>query len=115
MDLMTAPSFLAQAVRVDEVLQAALERLVARHRLIGEVRGLGAMRAIELVRDPVTKEPAVEETARVIRECYDRGLLILKAGLLDNVIRLLPPLTISDTDLEAGLSILDQALGVVAA
>ncbi len=112
-DLMIDPAFLARAARVGEIIQARLRRLAERHQFIGEARGLGAMAAIELVRDPVTKEPAREETARVIRECYERGLLILKAGVFDNVVRLLPPLTILDDDLEAGLDILDDALGAV--
>jgi 4-aminobutyrate aminotransferase/(S)-3-amino-2-methylpropionate transaminase len=62
----------------------------------------------------VTKAPAVDETSRLIRECYERGLLILKTGVLDNVVRLLPALTISDEDLDAGLGILEAALDAVA-
>lgn len=113
LDLVTAPALLTRAARIGEMVQARLRDLAARHRLIGEARGLGAMAAIELVRDPVTKEPAVEETTRVIRECAQQGLLILKAGVFDNVVRLLPPLTITDHDLEAGLKILDEALTAV--
>jgi 4-aminobutyrate aminotransferase/(S)-3-amino-2-methylpropionate transaminase len=110
LDLLTDPALLARAARLGDAVQAGLRGLAARHRLIGEVRGLGAMAAIELVKDPATKEPAVEETARVVRECFEQGLLILKTGILDNVIRLLPPLVVSDEDLAAGLSILDNAL-----
>jgi 4-aminobutyrate aminotransferase/(S)-3-amino-2-methylpropionate transaminase len=73
------------------------------------------MAAVELVTDRGTKAPAREETARIIRECYERGLLILKAGVFDNVVRLLPPLTISADDLDAGLNILEDAFAAVCA
>lgn len=109
-EMIASPASLERAARVGEIIQGRLQQMAARHPLIGEARGLGAMNALELVKDRVTKEPATEETARVIRECYERGLLILKAGVFDNVVRLLPPLTISDADLETGLEILEEAL-----
>ncbi|MGH2546101.1 MAG: aminotransferase class III-fold pyridoxal phosphate-dependent enzyme, partial [Actinomycetota bacterium] len=73
-------------------------------------RGLGAMVAMELVEDQETKRPAKEATARVIEECYRQGLIALKAGTYDNVVRLLPPLTIADDLVEEGLGLLDKAL-----
>jgi 4-aminobutyrate aminotransferase/(S)-3-amino-2-methylpropionate transaminase len=77
---------------------------------IGEVRGEGAMMAIELVRDPDTREPDPALTADVLHRCHDAGLILLKAGMYDNVVRLLMPLTISDAELEEGLSLLETAL-----
>jgi 4-aminobutyrate aminotransferase / (S)-3-amino-2-methylpropionate transaminase / 5-aminovalerate transaminase len=79
---------------------------------VGDVRGVGAMVALELVRDRETKEPATEEAARVLHECHRQGLVVLKAGTYDNVVRLLPPLTIDEGLLEEGLGILEKALAV---
>ena len=81
-----------------------------RHAVIGDVRGLGAMVAMELVKDRTTKEPATEETAAVIRRCYESGLIVLKAGAGGNVIRTLMPLVITDEQLDEGLSILEEAV-----
>jgi 4-aminobutyrate aminotransferase / (S)-3-amino-2-methylpropionate transaminase / 5-aminovalerate transaminase len=80
---------------------------------IGDVRGLGAMLAIELVRDPATKEPAPELVEAVIEEGLQRGLLLLKAGMHANCIRVLCPLTISDAELDDGLHAFEEALGTV--
>lgn len=91
-------------------LHARLLQLARRCPLIGEVRGLGPMQAIELVREPSTKEPAPAETAAVIAKARDRGLLILSAGTYGNVIRFLAPLTISDEALDEGLSVLESVL-----
>jgi 4-aminobutyrate aminotransferase / (S)-3-amino-2-methylpropionate transaminase / 5-aminovalerate transaminase len=68
------------------------------------------MVAMELVEDRGSKNPAAEATARVVEECYTQGLITLKAGTYDNVVRLLPPLTISDDLVEEGLELLDKAL-----
>ena len=78
--------------------------------IVGEVRGLGPMVGIELVTDKATKEPAKVATAAVVKRCHDNGVLILKAGTYDNVVRLLAPLVISDEDLHEGLDVLIEAL-----
>jgi 4-aminobutyrate aminotransferase/(S)-3-amino-2-methylpropionate transaminase len=83
------------------------------YELVGEVRGLGAMVAIELVRDRATKEPARAETSEIIHRCHEAGLIIIKAGLHDNVIRILAPFSITDEQLLEGLGILDAQLAVV--
>ena len=93
----------------------ALERMrgwMERFACIGDVRGLGAMVAMELVVDGVTREPAPKLTTQVLQECQRRGLVILKAGLYDNVIRLLFPLTTTEKELERGLRILEESLAV---
>jgi 4-aminobutyrate aminotransferase-like enzyme len=77
---------------------------------IGEVRGLGPMLALELVRDRESRTPAPERAAAVVSAARTQGLLLLACGLHGNVIRLLPPLTIGDEDLSRGLSILEAAL-----
>jgi 4-aminobutyrate aminotransferase/(S)-3-amino-2-methylpropionate transaminase len=101
---------LDRAERVGATLTAGLRDLQDRHEIVGDVRGLGAMVAMELVEDRDTKRPAKEATARIIEECYRQGLIALKAGTYDNVVRLLPPLTIADDLVEEGLGILDKAL-----
>jgi len=79
--------------------------------LIGEVRGLGAMMGMELVRDRKTKEPADKETAGILASARSNGLILLRCGVHHNVIRTLMPLTIPDAQLEEGLDILGAAIG----
>jgi 4-aminobutyrate aminotransferase/(S)-3-amino-2-methylpropionate transaminase len=85
----------------------------ARWPRIGDVRGMGAMLAIELVRDPATKEPAPELVEAVVDEALQRGLLLLKAGVDGNCIRVLCPLTTSDAELDDGLGACEDALAAV--
>jgi 4-aminobutyrate aminotransferase/(S)-3-amino-2-methylpropionate transaminase len=82
--------------------------------LIGDVRGLGAMRAIELVRSRETREPAKEETERVLRHCHEHGLILISAGTYGNVLRLLVPLVITDEQFEEGMNVVEAALASVA-
>jgi 4-aminobutyrate aminotransferase/(S)-3-amino-2-methylpropionate transaminase len=90
-----------------------LQQMQERHETIGDVRGRGMMAAIELVTDRATKEPIDAATGSgIVRRCLEDGVVILKAGTYDNVIRLLPPLTIDEDLLEEGLGILDEAIGV---
>ena len=83
-----------------------------RYPEIGDVRGLGGMVAMELVKDRSTKEPAKELTGRITAEALKRGLLLLTAGTFGNVIRVLVPLTVEDSVLEEGLSVMEEALKV---
>jgi len=99
-----------RAVAIGAVMRKRLEEMQERHPLIGDVRGLGAMMAIELVKDRKTLEPAKEETSAIIAACYRKGLTVLKAGIFDNVIRILVPLVVQDDHLTAGLDILEQAI-----
>ena len=82
--------------------------------LIGDIRGLGAMRAIELVRSAETLEPAKAETEQVVRYCYEHGLILISAGTYGNVIRLLVPLVVTDEQFEEGLNVMEGALASVA-
>jgi 4-aminobutyrate aminotransferase/(S)-3-amino-2-methylpropionate transaminase len=86
---------------------------LSRFPLVGELRGLGAMQAIELVRDRRTREPAAAETARVLSACHERGLIVLSAGTYGNVLRLLVPLVVSDAQFQEGLDVLEAALQTV--
>jgi 4-aminobutyrate aminotransferase/(S)-3-amino-2-methylpropionate transaminase len=101
------PERAMQAGRLfDEVTATWTERF----SIIGDMRGIGAMRALELVRDRGTKEAAKEEAAMLLKYCHDRGLIIISAGTLGNVIRLHLPLVASDDQLREGLSIIESAL-----
>jgi len=85
-----------------------LKDLQKRFRLIGDVRGKGLMIGVEIVKDPVTKEKAVEERNRIIQACFEKGLLILGCG--ENVIRFSPPLIIAQKEADLALSILEEVL-----
>jgi 4-aminobutyrate aminotransferase / (S)-3-amino-2-methylpropionate transaminase / 5-aminovalerate transaminase len=78
---------------------------------VGDVRGRGAMCAIELVRDPGTKEPlGADAMGAIARGALERGVIVLTAGTYGNVVRLLPPLTIDEALLADGLDVLDEAV-----
>jgi 4-aminobutyrate aminotransferase/(S)-3-amino-2-methylpropionate transaminase len=96
-------------------IQQRMQAIAGDLALIGEVRGLGAMQAIELVRDRTTRDPAPAETQRVIAEARARGVLLLSAGTYGNVVRFLAPLTAPDDLLEEGLAVIEEALRVTAA
>jgi 4-aminobutyrate aminotransferase/(S)-3-amino-2-methylpropionate transaminase len=102
--------------RAEDVGARMLTRLLEmseRFQVIGDVRGRGAMVAMELVEDRGTKAPAATASGRILEECYRQGVLVLKAGTYDNVVRLLPPLTIDEHVLAEGLDVLEKALATV--
>lgn len=100
--------------RLEATLRKRFQEIDADTDLVGEIRGRGAMMAMELVRDKGTKEPAPKEAKAIVHEAMERGLLVITAGWYDNVLRLLPPLNISPGDLGEGLDILQEACRVVA-
>jgi 4-aminobutyrate aminotransferase-like enzyme len=93
--------------------RSKLEELQQKHPVIGEVRGMGLLQGIELVKDRKTKEPAPQETNRVMDEAKNRGLLIGKGGLYANVLRTSPPLNIGKADVNEAIRILDEAFTAV--
>jgi 4-aminobutyrate aminotransferase/(S)-3-amino-2-methylpropionate transaminase len=99
-----------RAAKLGDIMRKRLEEMFEKYELIGDVRGLGAMQAIELVRDRRGKEPAADETMRVINKAREKGLLLLRAGVYLNVIRLHPPLTIEEDNLMRGLDILEESM-----
>ncbi|MBE2271271.1 MAG: aminotransferase class III-fold pyridoxal phosphate-dependent enzyme, partial [Anaerolinea sp.] len=109
------PAFLARANEVGDRMRGHLLRIQQQSRLIGDVRGLGSMLLIEFVKDHVSKEPAVAETQAVIAEALKRGLVIIRAGLYSNGVRFLPPLNISDAQLDEGMAVVEQAVQAVEA
>jgi 4-aminobutyrate aminotransferase/(S)-3-amino-2-methylpropionate transaminase len=78
--------------------------------VIGDIRGLGGMQAIELVRSPQTREPASDETKKIAQYCYEHGLITITAGTYGNVIRVLVPLVISEAQMDEGMNVLESAL-----
>jgi 4-aminobutyrate aminotransferase/(S)-3-amino-2-methylpropionate transaminase len=97
-----------RAAHIGQIMNESLTALATRYPVIGEVRGRGAMQAIELVY-PGTKEPNVEAVNAVVKYCQSQGVLILTAGTYNNVIRFLPPLVITDALLLDALDVLEKA------
>jgi len=107
-----------RAVELGARLTGRLKAMAAKNEFacIGEVRGLGAMVAMELVKDRTTHEPAPELTKALVAAAAAKGLIILSCGTYGNVIRFLAPLVISDAQLDEGLDILESCLaGLTAA
>jgi len=103
----------AGARRIGDRLTAGLRDLQQMHPQIGDVRALGAMAAIELVKDPQTREPAGELAAALVGECFQRGLLVMGAGIFSNVVRFLPPLVATDEQVGRALEIVAESLQTV--
>jgi 4-aminobutyrate aminotransferase / (S)-3-amino-2-methylpropionate transaminase / 5-aminovalerate transaminase len=112
LDLITAPGFLARARAVGERLREHLDRFAASYPQVGEVRGVGPMLALELVVDPVDRRPYPELVGRITGEALRRGLIVLRAGLYGQCVRLLPPLDVTDEQIDEGMGVLAQALAV---
>ena len=85
----------------------------AKYPLIGDVRGMGMMQALELVKDRQTKEPAQAETTQVLEAARKNGLLVGKGGLYGNTIRMAPPMNISKADVDEGVRLLDKSFSEV--
>lgn len=100
----------ANSLKIGAKLTDGFNRLAAKHSLIGEVRGLGLMLGMELVKDRATKEPARDECAAVFERCKELGLLIGKGGLWGNTLRIKPPMCITEPDADFMLEVIDQAL-----
>jgi len=105
LDVVAGDEFRARADALGVRLEAELDALAARYAEIGEHRGLGPMRALEL------REQSPELASAVSAAAFERGLLLLSCGTYGNVVRLLPPLSIGDDELRRGLEILEEALG----
>jgi 4-aminobutyrate aminotransferase/(S)-3-amino-2-methylpropionate transaminase len=101
---------------VGEHLRARLLGIQAAFpNLVGDVRGLGPMLAIELVKNAATREPWMEATAAVNAATLQRGLITIRAGLHSNCVRLLPPLTLTDEQVDEGMDVLHASVAEVAA
>jgi 4-aminobutyrate aminotransferase/(S)-3-amino-2-methylpropionate transaminase len=111
LDVFEREGLVARAEALGAVALGRMREWSARMPLVGDARGLGAMVAVELVCDRTSRAPATAEAAAVVAACRSAGLLLIKAGLYDNVIRLLMPLVTTDEQLAVGLDILERALG----
>lgn len=109
-DVIEEENLLENAHTIGSYFRAKLEDLKQKHPLIGDVRGMGMMQALELVRDRQTKEPAPTETTELMERARANGLLIGKGGLYANVIRLAPPLNVSKSDVDEAIRLLDKSL-----
>jgi len=101
-----------RANKIGKIMNDALNAMAKKYPIIGEVRGRGAMQAIELVK-PGTTEPNPEALTEALKYCVSKGVLILSAGTYANVIRLLPPLMIDEALLKDGLAVLDEAIASI--
>jgi 4-aminobutyrate aminotransferase-like enzyme len=101
------------AETVGNHFHAGLEALKEKHAIIGDVRGMGLMQGIELVKDRKSKEPASDLTNQLLERLRVHGLLVGKGGLYENVVRMSPPLNISKGDVDIALAALDKGLGEV--
>ena len=114
-DLIEEDNLLENAHAVGNYFRQGLEGLKEKYALIGDVRGMGLMQGLELVKDRKTKEPAAQETNRLLDEARRAGLIIGKGGLWGNVIRMSPPLNIGKADVDEAIRMLGQAFAAVAA
>ncbi len=114
-EIIEEEKLLENAHTVGNYFRGKLEELKAKYPLIGDVRGMGLMQALELVKDRETKEPAPEATVQLMERARDHGLLVGKGGLYGNVIRLSPPLNISKADAGEAIRLLDKSLAEVRA
>jgi 4-aminobutyrate aminotransferase/(S)-3-amino-2-methylpropionate transaminase len=110
MEILFEDGLLQRAEALGETLLSRFKALQEQHEIIGEVRGKGPMLGMELVRDRESKEPATEEAKKLVKLCFDKGLIILSCGNFGNVIRTLMPFVITDEQLDRGLSILEESL-----
>ena len=113
LDVLEEESLVERAGQIGETIRSRMQAWEQRWDAIGDVRGLGAMLAIELVHDRATKDPAPELASAVVEAASARGLLLLKSGIYSNCIRVLVPLVISEGELDEALGVWEDALGSV--
>jgi 4-aminobutyrate aminotransferase-like enzyme len=106
---------MANCTETGAYLRGKLDELREKHDVIGEVRGMGLMQAIELVEDRQTKVPATAQTAMVMEAARENGLLVGKGGMFGNVLRVTPPMNVGRTDVEQFIEVLDKSLAACGA
>lgn len=113
LDLFEHESLLARSTELGDHFQRRAREWQDRWPIIGDVRGLGGMQAIELVQSQDTKVPAPEETKKITQYCYEHGLITIIAGTFSNVIRVLVPLVITNDQMDEALDVLESAIASV--
>ena len=111
-ELIERDQLLARAEHIGSMTLARFQTWKERYSIVGDARGLGAMLAFELVTDVASRKPNMEATLRITERAFQRGLLLLRAGLYTNCVRTLMPLTTSDEQLEEGLAVLEEAVAL---
>jgi 4-aminobutyrate aminotransferase / (S)-3-amino-2-methylpropionate transaminase / 5-aminovalerate transaminase len=114
LDLYEKEDLAARSREIGHVVTQRFLKLQESFPMVGDVRGLGGMVAMELVKDPATKEPDSHAASEVLAAAHHRGLVLIKAGMYDNVLRVLVPLCVTDEQLNRGLDIFADALATVA-
>jgi 4-aminobutyrate aminotransferase/(S)-3-amino-2-methylpropionate transaminase len=114
LDIIEKENLCARANLLGERFRKRAAKWQAQWELIGDVRGMGAMQAMELVRSKTTREPASDETAQIAQYCYEHGVVLITAGSYSNVIRLLMPLVITEGQMDEAMDVLEAALAQVA-
>jgi 4-aminobutyrate aminotransferase / (S)-3-amino-2-methylpropionate transaminase / 5-aminovalerate transaminase len=115
LEIMEKDGLLARSAQLGRKFEERGKSWAKQFQVVGEVRGLGAMCAIELVKNPATREPAADETKKIAQYCYEHGLITITAGTYGNVMRILVPLIVTDSQFEEGLDVLESALALVSA
>jgi 4-aminobutyrate aminotransferase / (S)-3-amino-2-methylpropionate transaminase / 5-aminovalerate transaminase len=110
LDVFEEEGLVERAAQLGETIRARMDAWHERFEAVGDVRGLGAMLAIELVHDRSTKDPAAEVASAVVEAAAARGLLLLKSGIYSNCIRVLVPLVIPEAELDEALEVWEDAL-----
>ena len=113
LDLFDKENLLERANQLGERFQRRAREWQRRWPIVGDVRGLGGMQAIELVQSQSTKVPATAETKQITQYCYEHGLITITAGTYSNVIRILVPMVATDAQIDEGLDVLESALATV--
>jgi len=112
-EVMQAEKIPERALRLGTRLRGRLDGMMEKHRVIGDVRGMGLMQALELVKDRTTKEPDAASTNRLMEATKKRGLLVGKGGLYGNTIRIAPPMLVTESQIDTAMDLLDAALGEI--
>ena len=113
LDLIESDNLCDRANHLGEMFQKRAKIWQSKWELIGEVRGMGAMQALELVKSKQTREPASEETKKISQRCYENGLITITAGSYSNIIRLLMPIVITDDQMQEAMDIMESAIAAV--
>lgn len=107
---LSEPAMLQRAQELGDRMRTRMESWKESFPLVGDVRGVGAMLLVEFVKDRQSKKPAADETLNIIKRCVSQGLLLIRAGLYSNGIRLLPPLVITDDQLDEAMAIIEESI-----
>jgi len=107
-EIMIREKFTEKSNLIGQIISSCFEKMKEKFSIIGDVRGRGSMVAMELVKDRLSKEPATEELKKILKEAYEKGLILLSCGPYKNVLRTSVPLVITEEQLDSGLGIIEE-------